>query len=99
MPFGNLGQNIPEIGFRVQTVEFCRRHECVDGSSPLTACIRTAEKVILPAKSNLGVILPMSGVKSLSITSGTRFRGVASGGNTVNVGRTATSSTLRWLLV
>ncbi len=49
MALGDLGQDIPEVGFRVQTVELCRRHQGVDGRSPLAACIRTGEEVILPS--------------------------------------------------
>ncbi len=45
MPVGKLGQNIPEVGFRVQTVEFRRRDECADGSRPVAARIRTARRV------------------------------------------------------
>jgi hypothetical protein len=37
MALGDLGQNIPEVGFRVQAIEFRRRDERVDSSSPLTA--------------------------------------------------------------
>jgi hypothetical protein len=37
MPLGDLGQNIAEIGFRIQTIELCRLDEGVDGGSSLAA--------------------------------------------------------------
>ena len=49
--FGDASQDLTEISFRVHSVEFGCADQRIDGSGPLAAGVRPAEKVILAAQS------------------------------------------------
>jgi hypothetical protein len=76
MPSGNFCQDTLEVCLGIYAVELCRLHESIDGSSTIAAGIGSTEEVVLPPDRHCGVILPMSGMTSLSTTGGTRFTAV-----------------------
>src|SRR5512144_1125314 len=92
---GDAGEHVAEVGFGIEAVELGGLDQGIEGSGTLSAGIRTGEEPIFPAEGNRPVILPMSDRNSSSSTAGTRFMGVASGGNTASNGSPVGSFTSR----
>jgi len=45
---GDTRQNLAQIRLRIESVEFCRANQAVDGSSTLAARVGTREQIVLP---------------------------------------------------
>jgi hypothetical protein len=72
----------PRIG--LHTIGLGRLDHGRNDGAGMGAGGRVAEQPSLPAHHNLGVILPMSGKRWKSSTSGMHFMGAVSGGNTAS---------------
>ena len=84
-------QDVGEIVERLDTVELAAVDQGIGDRPTASTGIRSGEQPVLAAQGQLGVILPMSGRKWLSIIVGIRFTAVGSGGNTANIVRMVTS--------
>lgn len=73
-----------QVGVRVDAVQFTGLDQGGDHRPMLGTAVGAREERILAIEGNLGVILPMSGLRSRSTTAGTRFTGVGFGGTTAN---------------
>ena len=60
MAFAGLRQSFAQVCLGVDAVELRRLDEGVDGCRPVTADVRTCEKIILPTDGNRRVILPVA---------------------------------------
>ena len=47
---GDEGQNLVQIEFRIEAIEFGRAEQGVDLCSPLATCIRSRKEIILSSK-------------------------------------------------
>lgn len=79
-PFEDVGQ--PSL--RVDIVDLGGPDQGVEDRGALATAVRAAEEPRLAPQRNLGVILPMLGLRSRSTTAGTRSTGVGFGGTTAN---------------
>ena len=95
MAIGDFVEDVGEPGLRIHIVYFAGFDQrSVDGpiSRPV---VRTGEQVILATESNRPVILPISAMKSKSITVGIRFMGAAFADSTASGGAAARVFTSR----
>jgi len=52
MAFCDAGQDVREVGFRVQAIDARGLHDGVDAGGPHPAVVGAGEQVVLPAQSN-----------------------------------------------
>jgi hypothetical protein len=83
---GDAPEEVPQVGERIDAGELAGFDQAVDRRGAVAAGVGAGEQPVLAAEGNRPVILPMSGRNSSSTTAGTRFMGVASGGNTASNG-------------
>jgi hypothetical protein len=84
MSLGDPGQDILEIGFRIEAVEPCRDDQRIDGCRPLAAAVGPGEQIVLPTERHHGAILPISTKRSQFIIAGTRYMAARSDCSTSN---------------
>jgi hypothetical protein len=82
--FGDTLDNETQIGFWIETVEFRRADQTVDGRSAFAPGIGAGEQEVLPSQGQFALILPISGKKLKSIIDGIRCMVVASRFVTLN---------------
>lgn len=73
MPTGEPLNGIGEIDFRVEAVQSCVLDLGVGRGGTLAALIGPGEQEVLAADGNHEVILPISGMRSLSAIDGTHW--------------------------
>ena len=45
---GNAGQDLAQVGFRVEAVEFGRADQAVNGGRPFASGVGTGEEIVFP---------------------------------------------------
>ena len=96
MAFDDAGDGVGEIGVRLDAAELAGLDQGRDGRPVLGAAVGAGEQSVLAVQGNRPVILPMSGMRSSSITAGTRFMGVVSGATTASSASPVASFMSRW---
>lgn len=91
MAVGHAPQHVLEVGERLDVIELCGRQQRGDDCPALGPAIGSGEQMVLAAKGNLPVILPISGKRSRFIIAGIRFLGVGSGCTAANTAPVAAS--------
>jgi hypothetical protein len=79
MAVDEAGENIGEIGLRIDLVELTGLDQRGDNAPVLAAAVGPGEERILAIERNRSVILPISGRRSRSIIAGTPSTAAASG--------------------
>ncbi|KVN11458.1 hypothetical protein WT08_13415 [Burkholderia sp. MSMB1552] len=74
----DMGQDVFEVGARVDAVELARADQTVHRGSPFAPAIGAGEQEVLATQSKLVFILPISGKKLKSIIVGIRCMVAAS---------------------
>jgi hypothetical protein len=92
---GQARERLGEPGLRIDAVQLAGFNERIDARRPLRAFVRSGEGPIAPSNRNLPFILPITGRKSRSTTTGIRCMGAGFTNSTASSAPAAGSSTSR----